>query len=97
MSHLTQHNSTQHNKTPPPPPPPTTKHIQQEYGGSLKVVKVNHTPNPEIIAKYKVYGLPTLMVFNNGALVPSSHREGAITKALLQKYIEQHVPAAVKA
>jgi thioredoxin-like negative regulator of GroEL len=70
---------------------------QQEYGGSLKVVKVNHTPNPEIIAKYKVYGLPTLMVFNNGALVPSSHREGAITKALLQKYIEQHVPAAVKA
>ncbi|KIZ02580.1 thioredoxin x [Monoraphidium neglectum] len=70
---------------------------EQEYGGSFKVVKVNHTPNPNIIAKYKVYGLPTLMVFKDGELVEDSHREGAFTKAILKKYIEDHILATVNA
>jgi len=61
------------------------------------VVKVEHTPNPELIATYKVYGLPTLIVFKDGRPVPGTQREGAITKALLQKYIETHVMANVAA
>jgi hypothetical protein len=43
-----------------------------------------------------VYGLPTLMVFKDGQLVEGSQREGAISKALLVKYLEQHVLTAVK-
>lgn len=70
---------------------------EKEYGERIKVVKINHTPNPEIIANLKVYGLPTLMVYKDGQLVPGSHREGAITKALLQKYIQQHILATVAA
>lgn len=35
-------------------PPRPLKPRPQEYGGAFKVVKVNHTPNPNIIAKYKV-------------------------------------------
>jgi len=41
--------SKQHQPTNDPP-----THHRQEYAGQLKVVKVNHTPNPELIAKYKV-------------------------------------------
>lgn len=70
---------------------------EKEYGDVLKVVKVNHTPNPNIISKYKVYGLPTLMVFNGGELVEDSHREGAVTKAILEKYIKEHVLTVVSA
>ena len=35
------------------------------------------------------------MVFKGGALVPSSHREGAVTKAILTKYIETHATTPV--
>lgn len=37
------------------------------------------------------------MVFKDGQLVAESHREGAVTKALLQKYIEAHALAPVNA
>ena len=37
------------------------------------------------------------MVFKGGALVANSHREGAVTKAILQKYIEAHAIAPVSA
>ncbi|GBF94037.1 thioredoxin chloroplastic [Raphidocelis subcapitata] len=70
---------------------------EKEYGDKFKVVKVNHTPNPEVIAKYKVYGLPALMVFKGGELVADSHREGAVTKAILQKYVDEHILAPANA
>ncbi|GLC33920.1 hypothetical protein PLESTB_000818000 [Pleodorina starrii] len=63
---------------------------EKEYGGKLKVVKIEHDKNPELIAKYKVYGLPTLIVFKDGEEVAGSKREGAITKALLQQYLTKH-------
>lgn len=54
------------------------------------MVKVEHDANPKLIASYKVYGLPTLLLFKDGAEVGGSKREGAITKALLQKYLAGH-------
>lgn len=45
----------------------------------------------------QVYGLPTLMVFEGGELAPNSHREGAVTKAILEKYIKQHVTSLISA
>jgi hypothetical protein len=47
--------------------------------------------------KFKVYGLPCLVVIKGGAELEGSHREGAISRKDLVKYIEQHVgltPAA---
>ena len=68
----------------------------QEYGPGVKVVKVEHDANPDLIAKYKVYGLPALILFKNGAYVEGSKREGAVSKPLLIKYLETHgvTPAA---
>jgi hypothetical protein len=37
------------------------------------------------------------MVFKDGQEVPGSKNEGAVTKAILQKYIEKHVTAKVSA
>lgn len=47
--------------------------------------------------KYKVYGLPCLIVFKNGAQVEGSFKEGAITKKDLIKYLEKNVGLQVPA
>lgn len=39
---------------------------EQEYRGALKVVKVEADPNQGLINEYKVYGLPTFVVFKQG-------------------------------
>lgn len=60
----------------------------QEYRDKLTVVKIDHDANPRLIEEYKVYGLPTLILFKNGKEVLESRREGAITKPKLQEYLD---------
>ncbi|KAE8702408.1 Thioredoxin X [Hibiscus syriacus] len=67
---------------------PAMESIAQEYGDRLEVVKIDHDANPHLIEKYKVYGLPTLILFKDGHEVAESRREGAITKAKLKEYVD---------
>ena len=60
----------------------------QEYKEKLTVVKIDHDSNPRLIEKYKVYGLPALILFKNGQEVEESRREGAITKVKLKEYVD---------
>ncbi|KAI3941633.1 hypothetical protein MKX01_018223 [Papaver californicum] len=66
----------------------------EEYKNRLKVVKINHDSNPQLIEEYKVYGLPALIIFKNGKEVPESRREGAMTKLKLKDYIDAHLESA---
>ncbi|DBA95369.1 TPA: hypothetical protein ACH3X3_013249 [Trebouxia sp. C0006] len=61
----------------------------QELDGKLKIVKVEADPNPGLVEKYKVYGLPTLVVFKDGKVLDGSQREGAISEAELRKYLDK--------
>jgi len=74
---------------------PLMKWAEEEY--KVKAVKVEHGPNPALIEKYKVYGLPTLIVFNDGKEVPGSKNEGAIGKTQLAEYLKKYVTAPVSA
>jgi len=66
--------------------------VTQEFNGKLKVVKVDCTEgNKQLMEKYKVYGLPCLIVFKDGEMVEGSFHEGAITRKGLEKYISDHV------
>ncbi|PON68228.1 Thioredoxin [Parasponia andersonii] len=67
---------------------PAIEWVAQEYQDRLTVVKIDHDANPKLIEKYKVYGLPTLILFKNGKEVPESRREGAITKVKLKEYLD---------
>lgn len=60
----------------------------KEYKERLTVVKIDHDANPKLIEEYKVYGLPTLILFKDGEEVPESRREGAITKVKLKEYLD---------
>ncbi|EYU29042.1 hypothetical protein ABFS82_05G057800 [Erythranthe guttata] len=68
---------------------PAIQSLAQEYEEKLTVVKVDHDSNPRLIEKYKVYGLPMLILFQNGQEVPGSRREGAITKVKLKEYVDK--------
>lgn len=52
------------------------------------VVKIDHDANPRLIEEYKVYGLPTLILFKSGQEVPESRKEGAITKVKLKEHLD---------
>ncbi|XP_057424048.1 thioredoxin X, chloroplastic [Lotus japonicus] len=67
---------------------PAMESLAQEYGDRLTVVKIDHDANPGLVKEYKVYGLPTLILFKNGEEVPQSRREGAITKVKLREYLD---------
>eukprot|EP00884_Botryococcus_braunii_P008999 jgi/Botrbrau1/180/Bobra.0022s0160.1 len=63
--------------------------IEKEFGGSLKVVKIETDPSPILVEKYKVHGLPTLALFKDGKLVEGSLREGALAKKPLLEYLQK--------
>ncbi|XP_043718158.1 thioredoxin X, chloroplastic [Telopea speciosissima] len=67
---------------------PAIEWVSQEYNDKLRVVKINHDLNPRLIEEYKVYGLPTLILFKNGLEVPESRWEGAMTKVKIKEYID---------
>lgn len=43
--------------------------------------------NAELGKRYAVYGLPTVLAFRGGELVPGSKREGALSKAKLAEHL----------
>lgn len=67
---------------------PAMESIAQEYADRLTVVKIDHDANPQLIEEYKVYGLPTLILFKNGEEFPGSRKEGAITKVKLKQHLD---------
>lgn len=48
---------------------PILKEIASELGEKIKVIKIDVDKNPEIAMKYRIQGVPTLMVFKNGQQV----------------------------
>jgi len=74
---------------------PVVDWASEEYDGRLKIVKIDHDANPQLIEEYKVFGLPTLILFKNGQEVPGSRREGAITKDKFKQYLEPFLATTV--
>ncbi len=68
---------------------PYLDEIAKELGDRAHIVKVNIDENPLTPTKYGVRGIPTLMVFKNGAAVAT--KVGALPKRQLQEWIEQNV------
>ena len=60
--------------------------LAKEKDGVLKVVKVDIDNNPQTPTTYNVRGIPTLMVFRNGALVAT--KVGALPRSALYEWVE---------
>jgi thioredoxin 1 len=47
---------------------PVLKEIANELGDRIRVIKIDVDQNREIASRYKIQGVPTLMVFKNGEI-----------------------------
>ena len=65
---------------------PALEDLSAQYGGRVKIAKVNVDENPEMAAELGVRGIPALFLFKDGAVV--SNKTGAAPKAALQAWID---------
>ena len=65
---------------------PLLDELSTEYAGRIKVCKVDVDSNPETAAKFNVRGIPTLLVFKNGAV--EATKVGALSKYQLVEFVD---------
>jgi thioredoxin 1 len=47
---------------------PILKEVANEMGEKIKIIKIDVDQNPELASRFQIQGVPTLMVFKNGAV-----------------------------
>ena len=70
---------------------PIVEEIAKEYQGRLSVAKLNVDENAAVPAKHGIRGIPTLILFKNGAVV--SQKVGAAAKSQLTAWIDSQIYA----
>jgi thioredoxin 1 len=65
---------------------PSLEELSVELGDRVNIVKLNIDENPEAPGKYGVRGIPTMILFKNGA--PAATKVGAEPKSRLQAWLE---------
>ncbi len=68
---------------------PILEEIANEYVDKLKVCKLDIDKNPNTLPKYKVRGIPTLMIFIKGEVAAT--KVGALTKSQLKEFIDSSI------
>ncbi|MWD28488.1 thioredoxin [Aquicoccus sp. SCR17] len=68
---------------------PALEELSEEYGGKIKVAKVDVDSNPNTAAAMGVRGIPALYIFKDGQIV--SNRAGAAPKSALQSWIDESI------
>ena len=68
---------------------PILDEVAKEYTGKLKVAKLNIDENQGTPPKYGIRGIPTLMIFKNGAV--EATKVGALSKSQLTAFIDSHI------
>ena len=71
---------------------PALEDIAGDLKGKLTVAKINIDENPGTPQKYNVRGIPTLILFKNGA--PEAQQVGLVGKSKLAALLDQHLPKA---
>lgn len=68
---------------------PILDDIARDYNGRLQVAKMNVDENSATPAKFGIRGIPTLMLFKNGAVVAT--KVGALSKSQLAAFIDSNI------
>ena len=67
---------------------PIVKGLAEAYGEDVVIAKMNIDENPDTPTKFSVRGIPTLLLFKNGAVV--SQKVGAAAKSQLSAWIDSN-------
>jgi thioredoxin len=65
---------------------PVLKQLGDQYEGRVDVWKVNSDEHPDLLRKLNIFGIPTLIAFNNGEEI--SRRTGAANASVLSSLFE---------
>lgn len=68
---------------------PILEQLQTELGDQLSIAKINSDEHPQISARYRVLGLPTMLLFVAGE--PVLAIKGARSKRALLSQLEPHL------
>jgi len=60
--------------------------VADEYDGKLKIAKVDIDSNQETPSKFGVRGIPTLLLFKDGAVAAT--KVGALSKSQLTEFLD---------
>jgi thioredoxin 1 len=66
---------------------PVLEEIAADFGGKLKICKVDVDANPEIPQKFGIRGIPTLIMFKGGNA--EATKVGALSKTQLTDFIQE--------
>jgi thioredoxin 1 len=65
---------------------PALEELSDEFGGQVTIAKINIDENPDAPGRYGVRGIPTMILFKDGA--PAATKVGAAPKSQLKSWIE---------
>jgi thioredoxin 1 len=65
---------------------PILDEVAKEFGGQIKVAKMDVDANGDTPAKFGIRGIPTLMIFKQGAAAAT--KVGALSKTQLNDFIK---------
>lgn len=68
---------------------PVLEEIAGEYAGRVKVAKLNIDENPNTPPKFGIRGIPTLMLYKEGAV--EATKVGAVNKSQLAAFLEENL------
>lgn len=68
---------------------PILDELATEYTGKVKIAKLNIDENPQTPPRYGIRGIPTLMLFKNGAV--EATKVGAVSKSQLTAFIDSNL------
>jgi thioredoxin 1 len=68
---------------------PILDEIANEYDGRVTVAKVNVDENVQTPPKYGIRGIPTMLLFKDGAV--EATKVGALSKAELSAFIDSNI------
>ena len=68
---------------------PILDEVASEYTDRLQIAKLNVDENQSTPAKFGVRGIPTLILFKNGAV--AAQKVGALSKSQLAAFLDSHL------
>ena len=68
---------------------PSLEEISEELGEQVTIAKINIDENPDAPSKYGVRGIPTMILFKDGA--PAATKVGAAPKSALKGWLESEL------
>ncbi|MBC3869137.1 thioredoxin TrxA [Undibacterium oligocarboniphilum] len=68
---------------------PILEEVAKEYDGKIVIAKMDVDANQSVPAKFGIRGIPTLILFKNGAA--AAQKVGALAKGQLVSFIDSNI------